>query len=397
MQIPISHLSVHPAVTLAWEMPDDHPGFLSLVESIKEQGLLEPLKITAAKQVVDGRHRLRACRAAGFESVECIVVPDDRVGEIAVATLFERRHMVTRGQLAYAAYPLFAAGHRELQRRNAELIKRGAQPGESSTGSVEGYASAVGVSRDLFLQAARLHELFDADPELRAEWEPKIMAPEMPIGLGAAIAGIRGQETSVGRTPQRNSALHNWEVAWRNITRPAGRWNRWTEQEREYATTVLRDEFAKLPDPVLDAVRDALRATRRQRAGGDSPEGKLERIGLLSRRRPAPDDEEEGDQDEPATPSADNSEAANRMARVEAKRRADEARARITAAAKSRWAQYKAERRPGAAGPDGVFDPAAENPVPPADAPASTEGEGNDGFQGERVEHQPAAEGASQI
>lgn len=360
MQIPISHLTVHPAVALAWEMPDSHPGFQSLVESIKEQGLLEPLKVTSANQVVDGRHRLRASRAAGFETVECIVVSDDRVGEIAVATLFERRHMVTRGQLAYAAYPLFAAGHRELQRRNVDLIRRGAQPGESSTGSVESYASTVGVSRDLFLQAARLHELFDADPALKTEWEPKIMAPEMPIGLGACIAGIRGQETSVGRTPQRNSALHNWEVAWRNITRPAGRWNRWTEQEREYATGVLREQFAKLPEPVLDAVRDALRATRRQRATADTPEGRLERMGLLSRRNrhaeeAGGDDYQDDPQDAPAQSGL-----------------APEARERIEAAAHARWAKYPAG---GAApeAPEGQEDeaPSASGvPAPDGAAPS---------------------------
>lgn len=326
MQRPISHLSVHDAVSLAWEMPDSDPRFASLVESVREHGLIEPLKVTADGKVVDGRHRLRAARAAGLESVECQVVPDHSVGEIAMATLCERRHLVTRGQLAYAAYPLFSRAHKELRERKATAMRSGVHQPEEET--VEGYAARVGVSRDTFLQAARLHELFDADPELKREWEPKVMASEEPIGLGACIAGIRGQETSVGRTPQRNSALHNWEVAWRNITRPAGRWNRWTEEEREYATGVLREQFSKLPEPVLDAVRDALRATRRQRATADAPEGRLERMGLLSRRNrhadeAAGDDYQDDPQDAPSQSGL-----------------SPEARERIEAAAHARWARY---------------------------------------------------------
>ena len=314
---PVSHLSVHPAVALAWQMPDDHPRFRSLVESIREQGVLEALKVTEAGEVVDGRHRLRAAGAAGLEMVECQVVPADRVAAIALATLVERRHLVSRGQLAYASYPLFAAGHREAQERHAEALRRGAIAGaDTGSGTVEEFAAQLGISRDLFKQAARLHALFDENRQLAAEWEPKIMAAEDPIGLGAAIAGIRGQEASTDRTPARNTALHNWEVAWRNITRPAASWERWSAEEREYASQALRDQFGKLPDPVLDAVSAALRAARRARAYAQekSPEGRLESLGLLTPRN------EGGDPSGPHLPA--------------------EARERIAEAAQKRWARF---------------------------------------------------------
>lgn len=294
MRIPLSHLSIHPAVALAWQMPDDHPRFQSLVASIREQGVLEALKVTGDHRVVDGRHRLRAARAAGLEMVECQVVADDRVAAVALATLVERRHLVTRGQLAYASYPLFAAGHREAQERNADLIRRGVVPGADATaGTVEEFAAQLGIGRELFKQAARLHAMFDESPELQKEWEPKVMAVEEPIGLGAAIAGIRGQEASTDRTPARNTALHNWEVAWRNVTRPAAAWERWSQEEREYASEALRAQFSKLPEPVLDAVSAALRAARRARSYADekTPASRLESLGLLT---PAGDRAESG-------------------------------------------------------------------------------------------------------
>lgn len=330
MQRPVSQLTVHPAVALAWEMPPDHPRFLSLVVSIHEQGLLEPVKITEDGRVVDGRHRLRAAREAGLEMIECQVVPEERVGEIALATLCERRHLVTRGQLAYAAYPLFERGHREAQQRNAELIRRGARPAANGGGAtVEKYADQVGVGAELFRQSARLHAMFDERPELREEWEPKIMSADEPIGLGAAIAGIRGQETSSGRTPQRNTALHNWEVAWRNIIRPAAAWGRWNDDEREHAAKALREQFVRLPEPVLDAVSNALRAARRARPKPASgPEAALERLGLLSPREAADDD------GAVAAEVADSDPETSRLNANDL--------ARIRSAAATRWAKNRA-------------------------------------------------------
>lgn len=49
-----------------------------LIEAIRERGLVYPICITADRNVIDGNRRLAACRALGYETIECIVSDLDR-------------------------------------------------------------------------------------------------------------------------------------------------------------------------------------------------------------------------------------------------------------------------------------------------------------------------------
>lgn len=259
-------LRIHSAVRSAWELPDDDSRFLGLVADIRTHGILDPLRITEDGAVVDGRHRLRAAKLLDLDMVPVEVL---RAGlepaGVAISSLTARRHLTGKGQLAYAAYPLFAARHRELQESSSRGLRRGPQNSQPIPDSVPAIAAALGISVDTFQQAARLHEIFAADAELKAEWEPKIMAEDNPIGLGAAIAGIAGQAASTDRTPARNSALARFASAWSHVATPASAWSKWTDAERDKAAETVRETVAKLPDPLLDVIRDALRSARRAR------------------------------------------------------------------------------------------------------------------------------------
>lgn len=256
-------LSIHPAVAAVWQLGDDHPDFLRIVESVSERGIVEPLKITGTGKIADGRHRWRAAKKLGIKTVPCIKVSEDEVADIALSTLADRRHLVTKGQLAFSAYPLMEKAHAEILKRREETM-RGHGAGESPI-TVEQLAEKLGIGRRLFFYAASLHDLFRKDADTRAEWEPKIMDSEEPIGLGAAVAGIAGQRASRGSKPGRNTALSRWDTAWANIRRPAQHWERWSEEDRSHAQETLHQTITALPDPVLDVVRDALRAARRAR------------------------------------------------------------------------------------------------------------------------------------
>ena len=56
---------IHPAAELFPLMDGDE--FASLVDSIKAQGLREAAWLTADGALLDGRNRVRACRAAGVK------------------------------------------------------------------------------------------------------------------------------------------------------------------------------------------------------------------------------------------------------------------------------------------------------------------------------------------
>lgn len=257
----VSALRIHPLVEGAWELPQDHPDFSALVESIRTLGILDPLKVTADGLVVDGRHRLRVAAIIKLEYVPCTEVPEGDAASIALDTLVARRHMATKGQMAYCAFPIL--------REETRVRRRGAA-GEFAAGddTIVAFARRIGVSREEVFRAIRLHGMFAKDSNLRTEWEPRIMDPVDPVGLGAALAGIAGQAASQGVTPQRNSALRKWEVAWKNLTRPASSWDRWTPEERDYAAGAVTSAVTSLPDPLLDVLRDALRTARRARNGG---------------------------------------------------------------------------------------------------------------------------------
>jgi hypothetical protein len=46
-----------------------------LVESVKKYGVIQPLVITADRDLCDGNRRLHAAKAAGMDFVECIILP----------------------------------------------------------------------------------------------------------------------------------------------------------------------------------------------------------------------------------------------------------------------------------------------------------------------------------
>src|SRR5690348_7335436 len=59
---PITDMECHPLADIFPMMPD--ADFALLVEDIKANGLYDPI-ITFEGQILDGRHRFKACRAAG--------------------------------------------------------------------------------------------------------------------------------------------------------------------------------------------------------------------------------------------------------------------------------------------------------------------------------------------
>lgn len=266
-QRPLCDLRPHPLLAAVPVLDDDSPEFRRLVDSVREHGLIDPLKITACGQIVDGRHRARALRQIDADaSAWCLVVPDERAAELALETLTARRHLVTKGQLAYVAFPLIAPAYEGLRARHSDRLRTGI----SGTGhelTVADLAAQVGVSEDEFARAAKLHRIFTERPGLRDEWEPKIMCSESPVGLGAVIAGIAGAAATRGtpRGPTRNTALARWDVSWTELGRHARSWERWTSEQRDHAAAQVRDTVATLPDPLLDVLRDALRAARRAR------------------------------------------------------------------------------------------------------------------------------------
>ena len=87
--------------------------FDNLVADIKERGLLEPVWLTPAGVLLDGRNRARACEAAGVNITTRIYTGGDPVGFVVSMNL-TRRHLTTgqRAMLALEVEQLIAETNR---------------------------------------------------------------------------------------------------------------------------------------------------------------------------------------------------------------------------------------------------------------------------------------------
>lgn len=196
------------------------PEWDSLVTDIQDHGVREPVWITEAGLVVDGETRRQAAVAAGLASIPCRTLADGEVLGTIREKLVLQKHL-SKGQRAYVLYPLLegilaesrADGGRKNLRIGVGLP--GVDSVDSGAPKVAQIAEAWGFGKDLFFQAAELHAIFRGDKvalkrrrlegadcrALREKWEPLILdlSDPKPIGLGAALAGIAGEQATGGQ------------------------------------------------------------------------------------------------------------------------------------------------------------------------------------------------------
>lgn len=92
-EIPIEKCSLHPAAVLFPAMPRKQ--FEELMEDIKRNGLREPVFANKELQVFDGRHRLQACRALGWKSIEAWIMnwSEEKITGVSISANLHRRHL----------------------------------------------------------------------------------------------------------------------------------------------------------------------------------------------------------------------------------------------------------------------------------------------------------------
>lgn len=266
----LAELTIHPAIAEDPRLAPKDPRYLAMQAAWDDQGGCPPIYATAGGQIVDGRHRYWWLQKIEADEAPVIEVTEDEVPTVILGALAGRNH-TTKGQRAYLAVPKLDAAFKAAQDRRVAILNSGGKAKLPVIPTPDDLAERLGVGRELLYQAKRLHEVFAEGKEgkaLRKEWEPKILDGEEPLGLGAALQGIGGQRSTKGapKKPARNSALRNFIVGWKNLSKPAAHWEKWDDETRELAVDGLRDAVAKLPEPVLDAVAAAVRAARKAAA-----------------------------------------------------------------------------------------------------------------------------------
>lgn len=202
---PISHIAFHPLIQILPRWADDSEDLLALAADIRERGIDQPLicsRTSGGKgesgvlYLLDGRHRFFGAQMGGLKSVPVIVRQEEEAQSIVLNSLAQRRHY-TKGALAYLSYPVISGTvYKQPGRPKKELPTELAIISGGKI-SCEQAAAKLGFSRELFRQAGDLHERFAEHPELKQQFEPRLLSGE--IGLGHCIAGIGGKIATDGK------------------------------------------------------------------------------------------------------------------------------------------------------------------------------------------------------
>ncbi len=253
--------------------PDGSPEMAALAGDIAGRGIDQPLIVTETDAggktpgyyyLLDGRHRMLAARQAGIEEVPVIVRPEEDAVGIVIGSLVQRRHY-NKGALAYLCYPVLAAAAEIGVRNRASHLMQGTKrpkSTESTYGDLEDVCARCGFGRDLYFQARKVHEVFERRPDLREEYEARILSGE--IGLGACVAGLAGKESTEGAPRQDRGPEQLLFAAFEALSTRFSRWDRLEGSTRRAVADRAVETVLGLPEEVQRGIFRALQAAAKR-------------------------------------------------------------------------------------------------------------------------------------
>lgn len=253
-------LADHPLLAHIPVWAKDSEEFKSLRESLRTDGQLYEVLIDSGHRVVDGRNRRNALAAIGAQAT-CRIVPDAEVSTIIFRALMQRRHF-TKGALAFLAVPLVQPFIEAAKQRRLACLRRGGTPVSDPIGNVPGIeqlALDVGVSRDVFDQACRLHALLaKATPEARDSITARVISGE--LGLGYACTSVVNYEQAPARTAALDKRQQHDRLFAHALPKLEGHWAQSTPEQREVIREKFRSSVATWPRDLLEEAQAAIRA-----------------------------------------------------------------------------------------------------------------------------------------
>lgn len=181
----VAFVGIHPYADSFPMLPDAE--LAELVESIRANGLRNPVVITPEGLILDGRNRAKACEAAAVP-VETVVYDGDDLAEYVIDCNSARRHMSTGARAMSTAMVLAADGRRENGRWKRDTLNQisdlsdGYRVALNNAGIILDFAPDLAeqvITGEVALDAAyrRACDARDAD-RLRLEEEQRIEAEE---------------------------------------------------------------------------------------------------------------------------------------------------------------------------------------------------------------------------
>ena len=159
-----------------------------LVNSIRKQGVRQPIHILSDKTVLDGRHRVRACKEIGINEIQALSheLTEDEAIKFVTDTAVERRNLtkeqkvdiIFRSELLIKKLEGEANSYKRTFRGNQhEILDTGSDEPVSRTGRTnERIAEMAGTSKTTVV---RMKKVKTEDPEL---YEKVVTGEESPAG-----------------------------------------------------------------------------------------------------------------------------------------------------------------------------------------------------------------------
>lgn len=199
---------IHPLARLVPEMSAEQ--FAELRDDIAVNGLREAIVLYDG-QVLDGRHRLRACEEAGAEP-RFRTYDGDQPATFVVSLNLKRRHL-TASERAVVAVELLPELEREAKQRQGtrtDLSTSPPQGGEVAHPAVNEAAAAVGVSPRIVERAKRVAR---DDPEAfeqvrRGDLTVGRAEREIKDRRGTATTGATAHNRANAARERVNKAMH---------------------------------------------------------------------------------------------------------------------------------------------------------------------------------------------
>jgi len=262
-------LRLHPLQKKFIPEPDkDSAEWHSFVDGLSAAGVdgIPELFVTEDGQVMDGGRRWRAAKQLGWRQVRVHIRPESDAAALIVESLLGQRNMqrCAKVYIAVCLLPEFvksAEDRRVLNLKNKVKTLEKPLTSNLSERNPEGtraMAEKLGVSRETVRRALQVRDLFAADAELKAEWEPKLLAGEKNLWNVLSAVGGAGADQSKRDAGVVQGQMELFAETFSNLQAGAKAWKKFAPAQRNQILDAWRQTAEKLPQDLRDSMREVL-------------------------------------------------------------------------------------------------------------------------------------------
>lgn len=243
--------------------------WVAFIDSIHAGGILHPLIITTDGQIMDGGWRWRAAKQLEMAEVPCVMREESEAAVIITESLLHRKQM-TRGAAVYLALSLVKEFVESAESRRLSNLKRGHKTREiplkspkdsnfpSENESVQELCARWGVAVETYKRARLVHQIFASKPDLKTEWEPKLLSGEKNLWNVLSAIGGAGADQSKRTEGVLQGQLELFDETFSKLQTGAKAWKRFDPQQKHLVLQQWRKTAAAMPPDMRSAMIQAL-------------------------------------------------------------------------------------------------------------------------------------------